>query len=135
MARPKAIRSRIAAADNHHSFARRKNLVRHFVSRDLLVLLRQIIHCEMNALQLAAGHLQIPRAFGAACKQNRVKIFTKVLDRNVLANVRVRLKHNAFRYHLRSEERRVGKECRSRWSRDNLKKKKHVEVIGKVWTA
>src|SRR6266436_7639953 len=26
----------------------------------------------------------------------------------------------------RSEERRVGKECRSRWSRDHSKKKKHT---------
>src|SRR5439155_8533521 len=29
---------------------------------------------------------------------------------------------------LRSEERRVGKECRSRWSRDHEKKKQEAEV-------
>src|SRR5258708_17559274 len=28
---------------------------------------------------------------------------------------------------VRSEERRVGKECRSRWSPDHLKKKKEIE--------
>src|SRR3712207_8454630 len=28
----------------------------------------------------------------------------------------------------RSEERRVGKECRSRWSPDHLKKKKHISI-------
>src|SRR5437867_13400917 len=30
---------------------------------------------------------------------------------------------------LRSEERRVGKECRSRWSPDHYKKKKQTHVI------
>src|SRR5438477_13078297 len=29
----------------------------------------------------------------------------------------------------RSEERRVGKECRSQWSRDMLKKERHTSVI------
>src|SRR5690625_7854663 len=32
---------------------------------------------------------------------------------------------------VRSEERRVGKECRSRWSPDDEKKKKDVEVTGR----
>src|SRR5256884_9790124 len=31
---------------------------------------------------------------------------------------------------VRSEERRVGKECRSRWSPDHLKKKKEVMIVG-----
>src|SRR2546430_16804123 len=30
---------------------------------------------------------------------------------------------------MRSEERRVGEECRSRWSPDHLKKKKHNQSI------
>src|SRR5689334_23591199 len=33
--------------------------------------------------------------------------------------------HSAERLVLRSEERRVGKECRSRWSPDHLKKNKN----------
>src|SRR2546430_17366027 len=36
----------------------------------------------------------------------------------------LRLEVRGLRTGLRSEERRVGKECRSRWSPDHLKKKK-----------
>src|SRR5690554_8194797 len=32
-------------------------------------------------------------------------------------------------YASRSEERRVGKECRSRWSRDHYKKKKYIKTL------
>src|SRR5256885_16178922 len=36
---------------------------------------------------------------------------------------------------MRSEERRVGKECRSRWSPYHLKKKKNGEGVGSVMDA
>ena len=38
-----------------------------------LVLLRQEIHREMDAGELAAGHLQIARLFGAAGQRHRVE--------------------------------------------------------------
>ena len=38
----------------------------------------------------------------------------------------------SVKYDVRSEERRVGKECRSRWSPYHEKKKKR-EQIGRAW--
>src|SRR5262245_65546348 len=45
--------------------------------------------------------------------------------------------HHQYRPRLRSEERRVGKECRCRWWADHAKKKKqttnrHVKEIGSI---
>ena len=37
--------------------------------------------------------------------------------------------HSAFVLEFRSEERRVGKECRSRWSRYHSKKKKETDAV------
>src|SRR5256885_16003728 len=40
------------------------------------------------------------------------------------------LHHRRHTCSRRSEERRVGKECRSRWSPDHLKKKKQNTAVG-----
>ena len=48
-----AIRARIASADDHHALAGSKNLVGHHIARAEAVLLREKLHGEMDALQLA----------------------------------------------------------------------------------
>ena len=52
-------------------FGRRLRLV---VAGDALVLLRQELHREMDAGELAAGHFEIARQFGAAGQRHRVVI-------------------------------------------------------------
>src|SRR5690606_41377230 len=48
---------------------------------------------------------------------------------SVWLSKRMRLKGSLISLSSRSEERRVGKECRSRWSPDHLKKKKKMNVV------
>ena len=70
------------------------------VARAEPVLLRQKIHGEVDAVQLAAGNVQIARMLGAAGQQNGVELRAKVFHRDVAADVRVGPEHDAFRYHL-----------------------------------
>ena len=64
------------------------------------VLLRQKIHGEVDAVQLAAGHGQVARVLGAAGEQDGVMIAAQVFDRNIAADVRVGDELHAFGAHL-----------------------------------
>src|SRR5438034_11596786 len=67
------------------------------------------------------------RAFGASEKNARsTPNGTTLMRRSSPSQVA----SSRFSHSVRSEERRVGKECRSRWSPDNEKKKKGVENDG-----
>ena len=48
---------------------------------DAPVLLRQEIHREMDAGEIAAGHRQVARRFGAAGKRDRVVVARQALRR------------------------------------------------------
>src|SRR2546430_4163633 len=69
------------------------------------------------------------------CLSDRYKaavedFFHSPLSYRVIKFVRSPFKRAVSSYvHVRSEERRVGKECRSRWSPYHLKKKKKVEKV------
>ena len=69
-----AVRSGIAAADHHHMFTGRQDRRAHDrrFTADSPVLLRQIIHREMNALELASGHRQVAGMFRAAREHHRI---------------------------------------------------------------
>jgi len=58
------VRTRISAADNDDALPGGHDLVRDFVPGVPLILLRQKFHGEINALQIPAWHLQIPRLGG-----------------------------------------------------------------------
>ena len=70
------------------------------IARVHLVLLRQKLHREVDALQLAARDVQIARLLGAARQQDRVELLAQVLDRHVDADVGVGDELHAFGRHL-----------------------------------
>src|SRR5439155_25564178 len=53
---PEAIRAGVAAAENNDVLVLRGERIGHLGAEVHLVLLRKVIHREMNPLQLAAGH-------------------------------------------------------------------------------
>ncbi len=54
-----------------------------------VILLRQELHGEVNALQFAAGNFQVARLFGAAAEQDRVIVLGEGFDRPIDAHMRV----------------------------------------------
>ena len=81
-----AIGAGIAAADDDDVLAGGVD-PRHIVAFAVAVLLRQVIHREVHALQLAAGHVQIARLAGAAGEQDRVELAAQIGGRDVFADV------------------------------------------------
>ena len=69
-------------------------------ARQAAVLLRQEIHGEMDALELAAGHGQVARLFGAAGQHHRVIVLEQHFGRDVDADMRAVMEYDAFRLHL-----------------------------------
>ena len=64
------------------------------------VLLGQILHGEVNSLQLTPRHGEVAGTFRAARQQQGVKLAAQIFHRNVLAHVRARLEDHAFLKHL-----------------------------------
>ena len=103
-----AVCARIASTDDHHALAGGQNLLgmARRIGDDIpvagqpLVLLRQEIHCEMDAVQLAAGHVEVPGLLGAPGKQQGVKLLAQILDRDVVAHVGPGLATDAFFHEL-----------------------------------
>ena len=60
------------------------------VAGDDLVLLRQELHREMDAVEIAARHRQIARRFRAARDHDRIVVGEEVLGRDVVADVDAR---------------------------------------------
>src|SRR5437016_3496572 len=88
-----AIRPGVAAADDHYTFARRADFFHasETVPRAPLVLLSEIVHREMDTLELTPWYRQIARMFGAHRKQNRVEIPRQVLAGHLRADFKVHL--------------------------------------------
>ncbi len=72
-----------------------------FLAGHAAVLLRQEIHGEMDALELAAGHRQVARLFGAAGEHDGVVVLEQFVGRHVDADMGAVMEHDAFRLHLR----------------------------------
>ena len=64
------------------------------------ILLGQKLHGEVNALELAAGNLEVARMFGAAAEQDRVVVPGERFDGNVDADMRVGEERDALGAHL-----------------------------------
>ena len=64
------------------------------------VLLRQELHGEMDALELAAGHRQVVRLFGAAGEHDGVMLGDELVDRKVDADIGAVMEDDAFGLHL-----------------------------------
>ncbi len=100
-----AIRSRIAAADHHHMLVlggegALRGSAGFVIARHALVLLGEEIHREMNAVHLAANHIQIARIFRPARHYERIVILEQHRHRNGRAHFHTRAERNAFRLHL-----------------------------------
>ena len=65
------------------------------------VLQRQVLHREVDALQLAARHRQIARLPGAAREQHGVVVGAQPLHRHVDADVDAGAEDHAFGLHHR----------------------------------
>ena len=70
------------------------------VAGDAAVLLRQEIHGEMDAVELAAGHRQIARLLGAAGEHDRVVVLQQLVGRQVDADMGAVMEGDAFGLHL-----------------------------------
>jgi hypothetical protein len=104
--RPNAVRPGIAPADHHDVLALGRDRVaagrrRLIVARAALVLLRQEIHREMDAVQPAARHCQVARPFGPAGQRHRIVIRQQRVDRHGHAHFDIRAKLDTFGRHLR----------------------------------
>src|SRR5699024_11696097 len=60
--------------------------------------------------------LLINEAIAFICNEDTQQLTIKVLE------------SSNINFYVRSEERRVGKECRSRWAPDHKKKKKNINI-------
>ena len=99
--RADAVRSGVAAADDDDMLAGGHDLVRHGIAGDDLVLLRQELHREVHAGEVAARHVEVARRFGAAGQHDRVELVQQLLRRDVAADMRIRPELDAFERHLR----------------------------------
>ena len=68
------------------------------------VLLRQEVHREMDAVQLAPGDRQIARLLGAAGERHRVIVLQQLFDRQVDADMDAVVEGHAFAFHLRDAD-------------------------------
>ena len=69
-------------------------------SRDAAVLLRQELHREVDAVELAAGDRQVARSLGAARQHHRVVLRDDVVDRHLVADMDVVVEGHALGFHL-----------------------------------
>ena len=68
---------------------------------DAAVLLRQELHREVDAVELAAGDRQVARLLGAARQHHRVVLCHDVVDRHLVADMDVVVEGHALGFHLR----------------------------------
>ena len=93
-----AVGAGVAAADDDDVLVLRRDepIVGDVVALAAAVLQRQILHREVNARELAAGHRQIARARGAAGEHDRIELGAKLVDRHVDADVAAGAEDDAF---------------------------------------
>src|SRR6185437_14330857 len=104
MAGAKAIGARIAASDDEHALAGSENIVCRIERVALIttILLRQKLHGEVNALELAARDVEVARVLGPAAKQDSVVVLGERVHGDVDADVSVREEGDALGLHLRN---------------------------------
>ncbi|MPM55228.1 hypothetical protein SDC9_102021 [bioreactor metagenome] len=72
------VRARVAAANHDDVLAVGADLALELVARVDLVLLRQELHREMDAVKIAARHWQITRLLGTAGQQHGIELFLQL---------------------------------------------------------
>src|SRR6478609_2840845 len=99
---PDAVATRVTAADHDHVLAGGQNGfgVRHRHARHAAVLLRQEIHSEVSARQIAAGYLEIARLARADCEHRGVEVLLQIVRGHVATDVDSGLEDDALSRHL-----------------------------------
>src|SRR5258708_1466159 len=95
-----AVAARIAAADHDHMLARGHDLARDLVARDFLVLQRQEVHREVDAVQVAPRNREVARLFRSSGQCDRVELGQQPLGGNGHADMRAGANLHALRAHL-----------------------------------
>src|SRR5262245_1353848 len=97
-----AVGAGVAAADYHHALPRGKDRldVALRLARGATVLLRQVRHGEMDAVEVAARDFEVAGVFGAAREQHGIVVAFERRDGKVAADMDVAVKGYAFGLHL-----------------------------------
>src|SRR6185503_16712501 len=77
----------VAAADDHHVLAARRELGHVAVTRHALVLQREEFHREVHAVQLAPRDRQVAGLLGSARQYNSIKFLLEVIRRHALPRI------------------------------------------------
>src|SRR5688572_539345 len=96
-----AVRAGVAAADDDDLFAlgRDELIVRNHVAFAAFVLQREVVHREMDAVELAPGDRQIARKRGSAGQQERVIVLSQLFNGDIRPYVGIRLEPDPFGGH------------------------------------
>src|ERR1700689_4148518 len=99
---PETVGAGVAAPNDHHTLALRMNLDGgvNGISFTPAILLGQKFHRVVNALQFAAGDIQIAWLFGSSGKKNGVELLRETLNGNIHADMRVGDEGDPFSAHL-----------------------------------
>src|SRR5262249_31371085 len=95
-----AVRAGVAAAEDDDALVGGEDLPRDGIARAHLVLLRQELHGEVDALQLAARYRQVARSGRAGRQHDGVELAAQVLARDVHAHAHAGAEGDALRRHL-----------------------------------
>ena len=96
-----AVGARIAAAEDDHALALRSDglLLVVTAAGDATVLLRQVLHCQVNALEIAARHGQLAGRARADGETYGVEVAVKVIGGEIVAHVDAGLEADTLRGH------------------------------------
>lgn len=86
-----AVGTCIATADHDHPLASCENLRRYSIAGVDPVLLRQELHREMHAVQVATGHIEVTRQLGATGNYECVKVGKQLRYRHCLGTTATNL--------------------------------------------
>src|SRR5581483_3246492 len=98
--RAEAVGARVAAAEDHDALAGRADLPGHRIAGVRLVLLRQELHREVDAAELASRHGEVARPRRAAGEHDGIELAPEVVGGHVDADVHVRAEGDALGRHL-----------------------------------
>src|SRR5262245_52223225 len=94
----KAVCASVTTADDDDVLVPRGD-PRRVLTFALAILLCEVVHREVHALEFAAGNREIARLAGAAGEQDRVELAAEIQHRDVVANVDARPEHDPFCRH------------------------------------
>src|SRR5262245_50763499 len=98
--RAETVGARVAAAQDDDALVGGEELSLDPIARDRLVLLRQELHREVDALQVAARDGQVARTGGAGREHDRIEVAPQVVAGHVDADVHTRPEGDALGRHL-----------------------------------